>query len=106
MGSHILYTYKNDGVYLHPNLPSSTKKSVLVQLHVSIKGPLCAEEPTYTPPQPSIWTQYRPVDITLYDLVYGSPPPPSSDRLAYPYTYRPLHTDIYGISRNRVARMW
>ena len=87
-------------------------------------GPLCAEEPPYTPPQPSIWTQYRPVDITLYDLIYGeyyhavlekvltappsqgSPPPPSSDRLAYPYTYRPLHTDIYGISRNRVARMW
>merc|ERR1711981_85995 len=72
----------------------------------ALKGPLCADEPTYSLPQPSIWTQYRPVDITLYDLIYGSPPPPSPDRLAYPYTYRPLHTDIYGTSKNRVARMW
>merc|ERR1712025_192783 len=60
----------------------------------AIKGPLCAEEPTYTQPAPSIWTQYRPVDITLYDLIYGSPSPPSRN-LSYPYTYRPLHTDLW-----------
>merc|ERR1711892_1613001 len=35
----------------------------------ALKGPLCADEPTYTLAQPSIWTQYRPVDITLYDLM-------------------------------------
>merc|ERR1712106_685372 len=72
----------------------------------ALKGPLCADVPSYTPSQPSIWTQYRPVDITMYDLIYGNPSPPTPDRLSYPYTYRPLHRTIYGMGRNRVARMY
>ena len=105
--STIFQTFLHDLTHNHDTLPT---------------GPLCADEPTYTPEQPSIWTQYRPVDITLYDLLYGkkdyknvdfyltllagSPSPPSVDRTTYPYTYRPLHTSIYGNSRNRVARMY
>merc|ERR1712128_110300 len=72
----------------------------------ALRGPLCADEPTYTMAQPSIWTQYRPVDITLYDLIYGSPSPPPLDHTSYPYTYCPLHRSIYGMGRNRVARMY
>merc|ERR1712106_60254 len=52
----------------------------------ALKGPLCADEPTYTTAQPSIWTQYRPVDITMYDLIYGSPPPPRHSPLSGPST--------------------
>merc|ERR1711962_1100927 len=77
MGSHTLYTYKvrmTESSYTQ-TFPVLQRSQFWSNYMAAIKGPLCAEELTYTPPQPSIWTQYRPVDITLYDLIYGSPPP-------------------------------
>merc|ERR1711963_249411 len=69
----------------------------------ALRGPLNAEDVVRAPSRElSIWKEYRPVDITMCDLIYGSPS--SSSALNQYHTYKPIHTSIYGMSRNRLAR--
>ena len=63
-----------------------------------LKGSLAARTKVKETAGPSLLSQYRPVDVTVYDLIYGSHTESCPDRSGYDH-YRPLHTSIYGRGR-------
>merc|ERR1711971_1452382 len=63
-----------------------------------LKGTLAARSKVKDTVVPSLFSQYRAVDVTMYDLIYGSHSQPRPEVSGYDH-YRPLHTSIYGRGR-------
>merc|ERR1712110_74144 len=68
-----------------------------------LKGNLSAVERPAEIREVSPFTQYRAVDVTMYDLIYGSHRSPAHTMSGYEF-YKPLHTDILG--RGRGSSLW
>merc|ERR1712141_371706 len=58
-----------------------------------LKGSLAARTKVKETVMPSLFGQYRAVDVTMYDLIYGRETEARSERSGYDH-YRPLHTSI------------
>jgi len=65
----------------------------------SLKGSIQVEDPVYVKPFVSVFEYSRPMDVTLYDIIYGSDSREEKPRSGS--YYHPLHTDIYGHGRKR-----
>merc|ERR1739848_277143 len=63
-----------------------------------LKGNLAARTTLKETVEPSLLSQYRAVDVTMYDLIYGSHTSARPERSGYSH-YRPLHISIYGRGR-------
>jgi len=86
--------------YYTQHMPTLQRTTFWSNYMSGIKGNLSVTDPEVVIQQPSLFSQYRPVDVTMYDLIYGSHRASTPSRSGYEF-YRPLHTDIYGRSRAR-----
>jgi len=82
------------------HMPTLQRTTFWANYMSGLKGTLCAVDREIVVQQPSLFNQYRAVDVTMYDLIYGSHRGSTPDRSGYEM-YKPLHTSIYGRGRAR-----
>merc|ERR1712029_1007785 len=86
--------------YYTQHMPTLQRTTFWSNYMSGLKGNLSAVDRPVGIREVSPFTQYRAVDVTMYDLIYGSHRSPARTMSGYEF-YRPLHTDILGRGRGR-----